>query len=62
MAYSRILIPTDFSDISAAVLQHARTLADTFGSSLHVLHVVEDPVMGVGLEECYSRGSRSVPA
>mgnify|MGYP001558299558 CR=1 FL=1 len=38
-----ILVPTDFSDASAAALGYARALAEAFGSTLHLLHVVQDP-------------------
>ena len=41
----RILLPTDFSRTSEVALRYARTLADTFHASLHVLHVVEDPLV-----------------
>jgi universal stress protein A len=40
--FTRILVPTDFSEPSDAALEYARTLAAKFGASLHVLHVVED--------------------
>ena len=43
MTISRILVPTDFSDCSTEALKYARALAQTFGSTLHVLHVVQDP-------------------
>jgi len=39
--YDTILFPTDGSDGAGAALQHARGLADTYGSTLHVLHVVD---------------------
>jgi nucleotide-binding universal stress UspA family protein len=41
--FSRILVPTDFSPSSAAALDYARRLAATFGSSLRILHVIDDP-------------------
>jgi universal stress protein A len=40
--FTRILVPTDFSEPSDAALEYARTLAAKFGASLHLLHVVED--------------------
>lgn len=40
---TRILVPTDFSDTSDAALRYARTLADTFGASLHLIHAFDDP-------------------
>ena len=39
----RILVPIDFSDASTAALRIARALAEAFGSTLHLLHVVQDP-------------------
>jgi universal stress protein A len=41
----RILAPTDFSASSAIALKYARTFAETFGASLDVLHVMEEPLM-----------------
>jgi nucleotide-binding universal stress UspA family protein len=41
--FSRILVPTDFSPPSDAALEYARMLAATFGSSLRILHVIDDP-------------------
>jgi len=41
-----ILVPTDFSAPSGRALQYARSLADAYGASLHLLHVIEDPFAG----------------
>lgn len=38
-----ILVPTDFSAPAADALRYARSLAEVFGASLHLLHVIEDP-------------------
>jgi nucleotide-binding universal stress UspA family protein len=40
---TRILVPTDFSDQAQGALACARTMAERFGASLHLLHVLEDP-------------------
>lgn len=40
--FTRILVPTDFSEPSNAALDYAKTLALRFGGSLHLLHVVDD--------------------
>jgi universal stress protein A len=37
----RILVPTDFSDKSKAALTYGVALAEEFGATLHVLHVLE---------------------
>ena len=40
--FRRILVPTDFSDASDGALACARLMADRFGASMHLLHVLED--------------------
>src|SRR3954447_1153074 len=45
---THILVPTDFSTASDAALDFAKTVAGTFGASLHLLHVFEDPVIPAG--------------
>jgi nucleotide-binding universal stress UspA family protein len=40
---TRILVPIDFSAHSERALDHAAALAKTFGASVELLHVVEDP-------------------
>ena len=40
---TRILVPTDFSVAADAALDFAKTIAATFGASLHLVHVFEDP-------------------
>ena len=41
--FRRILVPTDFSPTSDAALEYARILAAKFGSSVQILHVIDDP-------------------
>jgi nucleotide-binding universal stress UspA family protein len=43
VALKRILVATDFSEASEAALRHGRALAEAFGASLDILHVMEDP-------------------
>ena len=51
---TRILVPTDFSDASAAALKYACDLADALHAELCVLHVVEDPYPLGAYTEYYS--------
>jgi nucleotide-binding universal stress UspA family protein len=51
---TRILVPTDFSTASDAALDFAKTVARTFGASLHLLHVFEDPIVTTGFAEAYA--------
>jgi universal stress protein A len=41
--YKRILVPLDFSDASTRALEHATAIADRFGASLEMLHVIPNP-------------------
>lgn len=52
-AVRNILLATDFSDASDAALAYARTFAETFGASLHVLHVLEDLAAHAWTTEVY---------
>lgn len=50
----RILIPTDFSDESGAAKVYAIMLADALGATIHILHVIPDPLaMGWGVDAAY---------
>jgi len=46
---TRILVPTDFSRPSEQALAYARSLAQRLGASLHLLHVVNRPLLAEGL-------------
>ena len=41
-----ILVPTDFSPPAERALAYARSLAEAYGATLHLLHVIEDPFVG----------------
>jgi nucleotide-binding universal stress UspA family protein len=43
IAIKSILVPTDFSECSDQALAYGRAMAATFGATLHLLHVVQDP-------------------
>ena len=45
--FKTILVATDFSQTSEHALEYARALAASFGGTLHLLHVVPDPVTAV---------------
>ena len=39
---SKILIPTDFSDLSLRALTYAKEFASNFKGQIHCLHVIDD--------------------
>ncbi len=47
MQFTRIMVPTDFSESAKYALPFAVDLASKYGASLHVLHVVEPIVAPV---------------
>src|SRR5918994_670028 len=47
---TNVLVGTDFSDASEPALVYGREFARTFGATLHVLHVVENPLLLGGPE------------
>jgi nucleotide-binding universal stress UspA family protein len=48
-----ILVPTDFSPASRRALRYACNLADAFGASLHIIHVLDILVPPPGYPEIY---------
>jgi nucleotide-binding universal stress UspA family protein len=56
MNLKTILAPTDFSETSKYALGHAVALAERFDASLHLLHVLADP-----LTHAWSIEAASVP-
>jgi len=43
--FTRILVPTDFSEPSEAALDCAKAIALRFGASLHLVHIIDDPLV-----------------
>jgi nucleotide-binding universal stress UspA family protein len=54
MTIKTLLVPTDFSEPSAAALAYARELAGALNASMHVLHVIPDPAAQPWAEEAYA--------
>jgi len=52
--FKTILVATDFSQASEHALAYAQALATSFGSTLHLLHVVPDPVLASAWSEAYA--------
>jgi nucleotide-binding universal stress UspA family protein len=52
--FKTILVATDFSEVSANVLQCGREIARKFDASLHLVHVVADPAAGPWATEVYA--------
>jgi nucleotide-binding universal stress UspA family protein len=53
-----ILMPTDFSEPSLAATAYAVELAVQFGAKLHLLNVIEDPVVYLPMFESYPLPAR----
>jgi len=47
---ANVLVATDFGEASAAALSYGREIARTFNAKLHVLHVIENPMIWLGPE------------
>ena len=45
----RILVPTDFSATADAALDYAHLVAERFGASIQLLHILDDPFVSEGL-------------
>lgn len=43
IALKNILVPTDFSETSEIAVTYAKNLAEAFGATVHLLHVLQDP-------------------
>ena len=49
--YDNILYPTDGSEGADAALRHAKNLAETYGATVHLLHVVNASYLGYESKE-----------
>ncbi len=47
---ANVLVATDFGEPSGSALAYGREFARTFGARLHVLHIVENPMVWAGPE------------
>ncbi|MFM8287318.1 MAG: universal stress protein [Planctomycetaceae bacterium] len=59
LALRNILVPVDFSPPCARATEYARQLANQFQAQLHLLHVIEDPVVYLPMYESYPVPSRA---
>ena len=53
-----ILLPTDFSDASLPASQYALAMGQLFRATVHVLHIIEDPVVYSPMFESYQLPDR----
>ena len=53
LALKTVLVPTDFSEASESALRYGKAMAEAFGASLHVVHVMEDLLAHAWAAEVY---------
>ncbi|MBS0262855.1 MAG: universal stress protein [Planctomycetes bacterium] len=58
IAVKNILLPVDFSEPCLKATQYAVTLAHRFEATLHLLHVIEDPVVYLPMFDSYPLPTR----
>lgn len=58
IALRNLLLPVDFSEPSLKATEYAVSFAHRFGAALHVLHVIEDPVVYLPMFESYPLPTR----
>jgi nucleotide-binding universal stress UspA family protein len=58
IAVKNILLPVDFSEPCLKATEYAVTLAHRFQAALHLLHVIEDPVVYLPMFESYPLPTR----
>jgi nucleotide-binding universal stress UspA family protein len=58
ISLKNILLATDFSDTSLLAAEYAVELAKRFSATLHLLHVIEEPIATIPLLETYGAPSK----
>ena len=53
LSIKTVLVPTDFSDASETALNYGKAMAEAFGASLHLVHVMEDLLAHAWAAEVY---------
>jgi nucleotide-binding universal stress UspA family protein len=53
LALKTVLVPTDFSEASESALRYGKAMAEAFGASLHIVHVMEDLLAHAWAAEVY---------
>lgn len=53
LSLKTVLVPTDFSDASESALRYGKAMAEAFGATLHVVHVMEDLLAHAWAAEVY---------
>ena len=53
LSIKTVLVPTDFSEASETALTYGRAMAEAFGASLHLVHVMEDLLAHAWAAEVY---------
>jgi nucleotide-binding universal stress UspA family protein len=53
LSIKTVLVPTDFSEASEAALNYGKAIAEAFGASLHLVHVMEDLLAHAWAAEVY---------
>lgn len=52
--YEKILLATDFSEAARIAGEHAKLLAKRLRADLHILHVMENPLINLTLADSYT--------
>ena len=53
LSIKTVLVPTDFSEASETALTYGKAMAEAFGASLHLVHVMEDLLAHAWAAEVY---------